>query len=98
MHHHALTKNSGTILRPRITEKASIQSEKNNVYVFEVAKSANKHTVLTAFVEMYKVTPVRINIAKIAPKAVFSRGKAGVKSGGKKAYIYLKKGDTIEII
>jgi ribosomal protein L23 len=36
-----------------------------------------------------------VNIPK---KNVFVRGKWGTKGGGKKAYVYLKKGDKIESI
>ena len=42
--------------------------------------------------------PTRVNIAKIPSKRTLSRGKRGVKKGGKKAYVYLKEGDKIELI
>ncbi len=80
---------------PRITEKASFSAEKG-VYVFEVAKDANKKVIAEAVKEMYKVTPVRVNVVKIPAKRVIVRGKNGMKSGGKKAYVFLKKGDKIE--
>ena len=44
----------------------------------------------------YKVTPEKINIVRNPSKTVFVRGKKGVKSGVKKAYVYLKEGDKIE--
>ncbi len=92
-------KNISTILiKPRVTEKASINAELKNVYVFEIAKGANKKDVMQAVKELYKVTPVKVATSRIPSKQVFVRGKWGVKSGGKKAYIYLKKGDKIEII
>lgn len=83
--------------RPHITEKASVLAEKN-VYVFEVDKRANKITVRQAIKEIYKVDPVKINIVNSPSKRVFSRGVKGVKSGKKKALVYLKKEDSIEII
>lgn len=89
---------SGVLQRPRITEKASIKAEEQNVYVFEVAPTANKETIFKAISDIYKVVPVKIAIAQIPPKNVFSRGKRGVKKGGKKAYVYLKKGEKIELI
>jgi large subunit ribosomal protein L23 len=91
-------KPNNVLLRPRITEKAAIGADKNGVYVFEVMKNATKKSVAASVKASYKVTPVRVNIAKIAPKAVFVRGKRGVKQGGKKAYVYLKKGDKIELL
>jgi len=49
--------------------------------------------------ELYKVTPRKITIATIPHKSVRSArtGKVGVKGGGKKAYVYLNKGETIAI-
>lgn len=88
---------SHIIVRPRITEKASFQSEKN-IYSFEVSERATKHTVAAAVKELYNVDAVKVNIVSIPPKEVFIRGKWGVKKGGKKAYVFLKKGETIEFV
>jgi ribosomal protein L23 len=41
---------------------------------------------------------VKIRTVTIPAKRVFVRGKVGHKSGYKKAYIYLKKGEKVEII
>ncbi|NQV93014.1 50S ribosomal protein L23 [Candidatus Kaiserbacteria bacterium] len=85
---------------PRVTEKATLQSEKG-VYVFDVAPRATKKEVIEAVKVFYKVTPRKVNIVNVPSKKVNIRGKQnkyGVKSGGKKAYIYVKKGDTIDIV
>jgi len=89
------TKYSNIILRPRITEKASMVLEKN-VYVFEVVSSATKKEVAETIKVFYKVIPVKINIVKNPSKKVFIKGKKGIKAGVKKAYVYLKKGDKLE--
>ena len=39
-----------------------------------------------------------INVATVKNKKVMWRGKPGVKSGGRKAYVYLKKGDKIDLV
>ena len=85
------------ILRPRVTEKAGVMSEAVNAYTFEVEKFANKHTIAVAIKAQYKVTPIKINIVNLPSKTVFVRGKFGTKSGVKKAVVFLKKGDKIEI-
>ena len=85
---------------PRVTEKATLQSEKG-VYVFDVAPRSTKKDVAEAVKALYKVTPRKINMVKVPSKRVSIRGKQnkyGVKSGGKKAYVYVKKGDTIDIV
>lgn len=85
---------------PRVTEKATLQSERG-VYVFDVASRATKSDVAEAVMALYKITPLKINMVKIPSKRIRIRnqqGKYGVKSGGKKAYIYVKKGDTIDVV
>jgi large subunit ribosomal protein L23 len=84
--------------KPRITEKAAISADKNNAYVFNVEKSATKKSIALSIKNQYKVTPIRVNVTKISDKSIVFRGKRGVKHGGKKAYVFLKKGDKIEII
>lgn len=83
--------------RPHITEKASALAEKN-VYVFEVDPKANKAMVKNAVRLLYKVTPEKVRIVNVPRKRVFIRGIRGVKPGMKKALVYLKKGESIEII
>jgi len=87
---------SSTILGPRITEKAAYASE-NNVFVFNVAPDANKIQIKKAIKDMYKVSPTKIAIVVNKPKTVVFRGRLGKQSGFKKAYVTLKKGDTIEL-
>ena len=91
-------KPNNVLLRPRITEKAAVGADKFNVYVFEVAENATKKSISASVRDAYKVTPEKVNVVTIPSKQVFVRGKKGVKSGGKKAYVYLKKGDKIELI
>lgn len=86
------------IKNPRITEKSGIKAESQNVYTFEVVKSATKTSVKEAIKEIYKVTPVKINIVNLPEKKVTSRGKMGRKQSIKKAVVYLKKGDKIAFI
>ena len=86
------------IKKPRITEKAGIKSESQNVYTFEVSKDANKKTIGEAVNLIYKVTPIKVNIVNLPAKNVTARGKKGVKQAVKKALVFLKKGDKIAFI
>jgi large subunit ribosomal protein L23 len=85
------------IKNPRITEKASFHAEQN-VYTFDVTENANKTEIKKAVFALYKVHPVKVNILKVQPKQIMSKGKLGTKTGGKKALVYLKKEDKIEFI
>jgi large subunit ribosomal protein L23 len=90
--------NAHIILSPRITEKAAYLSGVN-AYAFNVAKDANKKEVAAAITEIFKVTPRKVTFVAIPRKQVSTRGvnRTGMTAGGKKAYVYLKKGDSIEI-
>ena len=90
--------NALIIKKPRITEKSGLQAESAGVYTFEVTAIANKKNVAKAVKELYKVTPVKVNIINLPAKIVFTRGKTGRKSGVKKAVVFLKKGDKIAFI
>ncbi|MBX4206271.1 50S ribosomal protein L23 [Candidatus Parcubacteria bacterium] len=86
------------LIRPRLSEKAIVGADKNRAYVFEVSPDATKSQIAASVKAAYKVVPVKVRTARIADKAVFVRGKHGTRRGGKKAYVYLKKGDKIELI
>lgn len=85
------------IKNPRVTEKASGVAE-SNVYTFDVTSNANKTEIKKAIFTLYKVKPVKVNILPVPKKNIVVRGKKGVKQGGKKALVYLKKEDKIEFI
>ena len=84
--------------RPRITEKATMLAERNDMkaYTFEIDARANKPEVVAAVKKLFGVTPRKVAITNNPRKAVIVRGKAGFKGGVKKAVVYLKKGDKIE--
>lgn len=94
-----MTSYAHILKNPRITEKASMHSAQG-VYAFDVAVSATKPQIARAVREVYKVTPRMVRVVTIRPKATRNvrTGKSGMRSGGKKAYVYLKSGETITVI
>ena len=85
--------------KPHFTEKSVNMGEKN-VYTFEVKRDATKFQVRDAVKALYNVTPVKVNIVNKRP-ALRPKGSTNrmVKVPGmKKAYVYLKKGDTINLV
>lgn len=88
---------SGIIKNPRITEKATNVASQN-VYTFNVTEKATKTQIKEAIQKLYKVKPIKVNVVTLLQRAVFVRGKKGKEAGGRKAYVYLKKGDKIELI
>ena len=85
------------IINPRITEKATTQSELG-VYTFEVAKNSSKPEIAAAVKALFKVMPIKVAIVPIRSKKINSKGKRGKTASSKKAYVYLKKGDKIEFV
>ena len=85
------------IIRPRITEKSGIMSEKLSVYTFEISKDSTKNSIIKEIKTLYKVNPKKIRIVNLPSKKVLVRGKRGTQPAIKKAMVYLKKGDKIEI-
>jgi len=93
---------SALILKSRVTEKSTAGATASArggrpVYTFVVDPKVNKLTVRKTVIEKYKVTPVKININVVKGRKFFARGKVGSQSGFKKALVYLKSGDKIEL-
>jgi large subunit ribosomal protein L23 len=92
------------ILKPRISEKAYAQSQRENIktYVFEVPTDVNKHTVARAISAQYEVTVTSVRTATTNGKVKQnyrkgSRPVEGVRSDIKKAYVTLKAGDSLPL-
>jgi large subunit ribosomal protein L23 len=90
---------NAVLIKPRITEKAALLLERN-VYTFEVKKGTTKYDVMDAVKALYKVTPVSVRIVNKQPRHYMSRarGRNMMEQGLKKAYVYLKKGDHIDLV
>jgi len=85
------------LLKPHITEQSNFSAQKN-IYTFRVRPSANKISIKKAIKEMYGFEPVKIRITNMPAKKRKVGGKTGIKSGFKKALVYLKEGEKIEFI
>jgi large subunit ribosomal protein L23 len=89
-------------LKPRLNEKTYTLSA-NQVYVFDVDKSVNKHTVARAVEAQFEVKVVSVNTTNINGKAkriISLNGKRSKNANGKrndfkKAYVTLVKGDSL---
>ncbi|MBP6857895.1 MAG: 50S ribosomal protein L23 [Candidatus Pacebacteria bacterium] len=82
---------------PLVTEKAA-RAQSFNTYVFDVATTATKSEIVKAFVAKYKHKPTKVNTVNQSAKSFFRKGKLGFGAKGRKAYITLPKGKTIEVM
>lgn len=89
------------IIRPLVTEKASMQAEKKNKYSFVVSKECNKIQIKTAVEERFGVTVEDVNTSIVPAKMKmrYRNGKMskGRKSGYKKAVVTVAQGEFINI-
>ena len=87
---------SDIIIRPLLTEKASIRTEKENRYGFEVQLAANKYQIRQAVEALYdvKVLNVKTTVAQGKDRRY---GRFMAKSSKRKlAYVQLAEGQTIK--
>lgn len=84
------------IIRPIISEH-SYDMMQENVYTFEVAKSANKVEIAQAIEEIFDVTVVKVNTLNVKAKPKRVRYQVGKTRTWKKAMVTVAEGDSIEI-
>jgi large subunit ribosomal protein L23 len=98
----SLVSNKAIALRPRLSEKTYGLSE-SRVYVVEVPKSANKHTVVRAVEAQFEVKVARVNVTNVKGKSkriISLTGKRMLNGEGKradikKAYVSLAEGHSL---
>lgn len=83
------------IIKPVLTEKSAALMP-NGVYVFSMPGDMNKNEVAKVVKDVYKVTPVAVRVVNLPDKVKNFRRREGVRSGLSKAYVTLKKGETIK--
>lgn len=88
---------ANVIIKPLLSEKATLLAETQNTYAFHVASDADKTTIKQAVEELYKVkvTAVRTLIRKGKPKR--SRVKVIHTSSYKRALVTLAPESKIEL-
>ncbi len=83
---------------PHISEKASVVGDANNQVVFEVAKNASKPEIAAAVAALFDVKVEGVTTSNVKPKQKRFRGRPGMRSGWKKAYVTLADGEEIDFL
>lgn len=90
---------SDVLIKPLITEKATMLRESPGQVAFLVNPDANQVEIRAAVEKAFGVTVTEVNIVRRRPRNRKRQGKViGKIPGWKKAYVMLKPGDTIELI
>ncbi len=85
-----------TLRSPVITEKATALSEKGQ-FVFRVAIGATKPEIKASVEALFGVTVKSVNTLVQKGKAKRFKGRPGVRSDVKKAYVQLAEGQSIDM-
>lgn len=83
------------ILAPVITEKSETL-KLQNVYVFKVAKNANKTQIKNEVEKRFKVKVLNVNTLNAVQKKRRVGRYTGLTTAYKKAYVKLAEGSSIE--
>lgn len=87
-----------TVLRsPVITEKATILRD-GNTYTFRVDPRANKIQIRQAVESIFEVKVESVRTVPVPRKKKRQGVAVGMTSKGKKAYVKLRAGDSIELV
>ena len=86
------------IVKPHISEKSTIASEKRNVYVFRVISDATKSEIKDAMEMLFNTKVDSVRISNVRARAKSFRGTEGVRKAWKKAYITLKADQKLDIL
>ncbi len=86
-----------TILRPIITEKATIANENGQV-TFAVVMDATKPQIKAAVEMLFNVKVTAVNTIVQKGKAKTFRGRPGRRSDMKKAMVTLAEGQSIDLM
>ena len=86
------------ILSPHISEKASINMEKRNEYVFKVINCATKPQIKTAIEQLFNTKVQTVRIVNVKAKKKLFRGLEGKRKGWKKAYVKLFADQKLEML
>ena len=86
-----------TILRPIITEKATMANEHGQV-TFAVPVTATKPQIKAAVEMLFDVQVTAVNTILLKGKTKMFRGRPGRRSDMKKAMVTLEEGQTIDLM
>lgn len=89
-------KHYDVIVRPVISEKATIQAEQSKV-VFQVANTATKPEIKAAVEALFGVTVTKVSTLVRKGKVKRFRGQLGQQSDVKRAIVTLAEGQSIDI-
>lgn len=85
------------LIRPVITEKATLMREKSQQVAFVVHAQANKIEIQKAVEAAFHVTVLDVNVVNKKPASRMHNRRVRHVNGVRKAYVTLAEGDKIDL-
>lgn len=83
---------------PHVSEKASMTADRDNQFVFKVAKDATKSEIKSAVEKLWDVKVKAVNTLVVKGKNKRFGRSEGKRSDWKKAYVSLQEGFDIDFL
>ena len=86
------------LVAPHVSEKASLVADKNNQFMFRVAKDADKREIRQAVESLFGVKVPSVQTVNVKGKNKNFGRMQGKRSDWKKAYVSLEAGQDIDFL
>jgi large subunit ribosomal protein L23 len=83
---------------PHVSEKASVAADRNNQFVFKVARDATKTEIKAAVEKLWDAKVKDVNTLVVKGKSKRFGRSEGKRSDWKKAYVSLQEGFDIDFL
>ena len=84
------------LMGPHVSEKAAVEADTNNQYVFKVALDATKAEIKQSVEQLFKVAVDDVKTLRVKGKSKRNRFGMTTKPTWKKAYVRLVQGQEID--
>lgn len=86
------------LLAPQVSEKATLVADRNNQFIFKVAKDATKPEIRKAVEQLWSVKVKSVQTLVVKGKSKRFGRNMGKRSDWKKAYVSLEAGHDIDLM
>ena len=86
------------VVAPHITEKSTEKMDDDGVYVFKVARDANKIEIKAAIEDIFDVKVKNVNVSNQRGRRKRIGRSIGFTTGFKKAVVTLRPGHKIDVL
>lgn len=87
---------ANVLIRPIVTEKSNLLQSEGR-YTFQISDYATKQEIHQIVEKRFKVHVTRVNVVTVHPKKRMRGAIEGKISGYRKAVVFVKKGETIDL-